>query len=153
MLVKLAAVVIVLGHACEAIAGAAAEVATPSAQAAPARIHGDGTEMERAVLDVVLSCLRDEGKGAVAGMDRIAASCRTLSRDRDPAIHRDVILYDQALHAALAKSRDLAVGRHMTETFDQFVWVMRACRSCHQMARTHGLMPETNDAGGPGAGH
>jgi hypothetical protein len=104
--------------------------------------------LEKAVTDVVIACLRENATAAVEAMDRIEGSCRRLSRDEAPAIPGDVILYDQALHTALARSREYARGGHLTNAFDQFVWVMRSCRNCHEMARRNGLLPGTPSTDG-----
>lgn len=142
-----AALVGALLRACAASSGVSAETEVPPAAGpVPAPIHGQGSSLEQAVLDASLAFLREDAASAIAAMDRLEGTCRRLSREGDPVIHRDVLLYDQALHAALAKSRDLAERGDVAQAFDQFVWVQRACRQCHQMAREHGLIPQAQSA-------
>ena len=119
----------------------AEEPAPPAAVPAPIPVHQPGAQLEQAVTDVVLACLREDAAAAFEAMERLDGACRKLSAKEDPTLSHGIIVYDQALHTALERSRGLVRTKHVTEAFDQFVWVMRACRQCHEMARRDGKGP------------
>ena len=127
------------------------DAAPPAASGAPGatRVHQPGEQMERALTDTVLACLRDDAAAAFAGMERLEAACRRLSYEDVPPPSRGVLTYDQALHTALDRSKELLRTKHVTEAFDQFVWVMRACRQCHEMARRDATTPAPAPAPAP----
>jgi len=101
-------------------------------------VHGEGALLENAVVEVLLGCLRENPAAAIAGMEKIEGNCRRLSPSESAPLPLGVLTYDQALHMALAKSREFAEAGQITGAFDQFVWVMRACRQCHEMVRRAG---------------
>lgn len=113
---------------------------TPAAEPSPTRIHEGGTAFEQRMLDAIRACLREDSSATVDALDRLDAACRKLAPESPGATH-GILVYDQALHLALAKSRELADRGEMAKAFDEMVWVTRQCFKCHQVARNEGRMP------------
>ncbi len=97
---------------------------------APSTLHAhvDPAGLERAVLDATLAFLRSDLVSARSALDRIEESCNRLKRDEGTPFSGDVIVYDQAFHAALDFAREYAGKGRLEESFDQFVWIQRGCR-------------------------
>lgn len=104
------------------------------------RIHASGNEFERKMLDAILACLREDSAGTVDALDQLDAACRRLSPST-PGVSHGILVYDQALHISLAKSRELADRGELAKAFDEMVWVSRQCFKCHQVARNEGQLP------------
>jgi hypothetical protein len=101
----------------------------------PAPFHADGAALERAVQDATAAFLRSDLRSAREALDRIKAGCPTLARDGAPKRSDDEMLSDQLLQRTLDLAREFSVSGETDKAFDQFAWVQRACRMCHELAR------------------
>jgi len=72
---------------------------------------------------------------------------RRLDREADEAYGSDLITYEMAFHVTLDRAREFAVRRDLENAFHQFVWVQRACVTCHGLAREQGLLPAVDARG------
>ena len=115
------------------LAAVAEEPQAPAAR--PPSPHPDGKAAEQAVLDATLAFLREDLKTARSALDRIEAACRRLREDDHQAYGSEVVGYDRAFHAALDVSREMASAGNLQRSWEQFMWVTKGCRGCHEIAR------------------
>lgn len=115
------------------VAGVALE--PQPARRRPPSPHSDGKAAEQAVLDATLAFLREDLKAARPALDRIEAACRRLREDDREAYGPEVVSYDRAFHAALDASREMAGSGDLQRSWEQFMWVTKGCRGCHELAR------------------
>jgi hypothetical protein len=101
----------------------------------PAPFHADGVALERAVHDATAAFLRSDLRSAREALDRIRAGCPPLARDGAPERSNEEMLSDQLLQRTLDLAREFSVSGKTDKAFDQFAWVQRACRMCHELAR------------------
>lgn len=109
----------------------------PGAQA----IHVSTAKIEQALVAATVAFLRENSRDARSALDVIHENSRTLHPDEVDVVGSDVLAYDRAFHETLDRSRELAGAGELDAAFDQFVWVQRACRTCHALSRERGLMP------------
>ncbi len=114
--------------------GAGSPAIEPAAEP-PLRMHADATALERAVVDATLAFIRSDATAAREALDRVEAGCRRLGRDDIPRVTEDVVVWDQAFHKTVDLAREHAAAERIEKAFDQFVWVQKACRTCHTLAR------------------
>jgi hypothetical protein len=110
----------------------------PEPQKEPRRLpspHTDGKAAEQAVLDATLAFLREDLKAARPALDRIEAACRRLGDDDRETYGPEVVSYDRAFHTALDVSREMAGSGNLQRSWEQFMWVTKGCRGCHEVAR------------------
>jgi len=98
--------------------------------------HPDGRATEQAVLDVTLAFLREDLSAARPALDRIEAGCKRLREDDREVYGGEILTYDQAFHAALDVSREMASAGELQRSWEQFMWVTKGCRACHALARS-----------------
>ncbi len=103
------------------------------------RVHAEGREIERALLDATRAFVYEDLKAAREGMARIEAHCARLSPETHPELPREVVTYDRAFHLALDAAREHALRGNLQESFHQFLWIQQGCRRCHELAREQGL--------------
>jgi hypothetical protein len=107
----------------------------------PARVHRDGEAMARAVVETIDALMRDDAEAIRAPVKRIEESCRRLHAEDDDVLAPGMKNLDQALHKVLTGTRAYAAAGNVDEAFNEFVWVLRSCRQCHEYARQKGLLP------------
>jgi hypothetical protein len=88
------------------------------------------------VLDVTLAFLREDLSAARPALDRIEAGCKRLREDDREVYGGEILTYDQAFHAALDVSREMASAGELQRSWEQFMWVTKGCRACHALARS-----------------
>jgi hypothetical protein len=98
-------------------------------------MHADPPALERAVVDATLAFIRADAAAAREALDRVEAGCRRLGRDDVPRVTEDVVVWDQAFHKTVDLAREHAAAARIEKAFDQFVWVQKACRTCHTLSR------------------
>lgn len=103
-------------------------------------VHADAAALERAVLDTTAAFLHEDLPAARAALDRVEAACRRLGPDDTPAYASELVVYDQAFHVTIDRAREFAGRGIADKAFDQFVWMQRGCRACHDLARKSGSM-------------
>jgi hypothetical protein len=125
-----------------AIVGAA-EVA-PSEEggsAKPRAVHADPQAVIARVLEATQAFLIEDSAAARQALDGLKQQSPPLVRERDAAYGHEMLSFDQAFHITIDRSREYALAGHMEDSFNQFVWVQRACITCHGMAREKGFLP------------
>lgn len=127
------------------LAAIVAGVATAQGEEEPANrpepVHTDAAELEQAAVDTARAFLREDATAARNAMDRIEGATRRLDHERDAALGEELLNFEQAFHVTLDRSRELAGKQRLEDAFNHFVWVQRACVSCHGIARDQGLLP------------
>jgi hypothetical protein len=82
-------------------------------------------------------------------LDRLKEHSPPLARERDAAYGHEILSFDQAFHVTIDRSREHAMAGYMEDSFNQFVWVQRACITCHGMAREKGFLPPVGQSSEP----
>ena len=122
--------------AMTAVARGAGESADP-----PAAVHTDAAALEQAAVDTARAFLLEDAEAAREALDRVEGATRRLDRERDAALGDDLLTYEQGFHVTLDRAREMAGKQRLEEAFNHFVWVQRACITCHGIAREQGLLP------------
>jgi hypothetical protein len=104
-------------------------------------VHRDAQALEDGVLEATRAFLREDAPAFRAEMDRMEAATRRLDREADAAYGPDLLTYEQAFHVTLDRAREFAARGDLENAFHQFVWVQRACVTCHGLAREKALLP------------
>lgn len=104
-------------------------------------VHRDARSLEDGVLEATRAFLREDPAAFRAGLDRMEAATRRLDREADAAYDPDLITYERAFHVTLNRAREFVARGDLDNAFHQFVWVQRACVTCHELAREQGLLP------------
>ena len=117
----------------------------------PARVHSDAAAMEQAALEVLEALMRDDLQPVGPAVKRIEAGCNTLYPEDDDRLGQGFRNLDQALHVVLRGTRGYVAAKSADEAFTEFVWVLRTCRECHELARLRGHLPATGPMWGVGA--
>jgi len=107
----------------------------------PLPVHRDVQALEDGVLQATRAFLREDPQGVRDSLQRIETATRRLDPEADEAYGSDLIVYEQAFHVTLDRSREFVIRGDMENGFNQFVWVQRACITCHGLAREQGLLP------------
>lgn len=113
-------------------------------------MHADVAALERAVVDATLAFIRSDLRAAREALDRADAGCRRLRSEEDPSYPSDLVTYDQAFHTTIDMAREFSTRGALDRAFDQFVWMQKACRTCHEIARGKGFLPPTGSDATPG---
>lgn len=112
----------------------------------PRPVHLDVRAIEDGVVKATLGYLREDPAEIREGLERIEASTRRLDREADETLGSDLIVYEQAFHVTLDRSREFVNRGDLENSFTQFVWLERACITCHGLARERGLLPAAGSA-------
>lgn len=114
----------------------------------PPSVHLDVRALEEGVLEATRAFLREDPAAFRRGLDRMETATRRLDRETDAAYDSDLIIYENAFHVTLDRAREYAIRGDLENAFHQFVWVQRACITCHGLARDQGLLPAVADGAG-----
>lgn len=101
-------------------------------------VHEDAEALERAAADALLAFARDDGPRVVRALDIVAEQVRVLKIEERP-IYGNVVSYSRSFEVSNNLSREYADGEMLDESYDQFVWVMKGCRTCHAIAKEQGI--------------
>lgn len=118
---------------------ALAALAVPLAAAEPAPVHSQPGATERELIAVIQALVREDAPATRAAMERLKGTVRAVQSDEADTLSSDVVLHAQAFHAALGRARESAGAGRLMGAFDDFYWVQRSCRQCHDAARRKGL--------------
>jgi hypothetical protein len=124
-----------------AILGSANALPPEEESAKPRAVHADSQKVIESVLRATRAFMAEDAKGARASLDGLKEHSPPLLRGRDDAYGHEMLSFDQAFHITIDRSREYALAGHMEDSFNQFVWVQRACITCHGMARKKGFLP------------
>ena len=125
-----------------AIVGAAdAPPTEEDGSAGPRAVHVDSEAVIESVLEATRAYMAEDPVGARVALDGLKQHSPPLKRERDEAYGHEMLGFDQAFHITIDRSREYALAGHMEDSFNQFVWVQRACITCHGMARDRGFLP------------
>lgn len=145
VIVLLSALVVLLAHAAGDPPGE--EAVSPVLPS----VHLDVRAVEEGVLEATRAFLREDPAAFRRGLDRVETATRRLDREADEAYGSDLITYEKAFHVTLDRAREFAIRGDLENAFHQFVWVQRACITCHGLAREQGLLPPAGDEEGGAA--
>ena len=111
-------------------------------EAAPTvRFHEDAEAIQRDALAALDALMVDDLEKVREAVGRMEAGCRKL----DPQSGAELGPYfrnrDQALHVVLNGTIGWIDKNNPKEAFTEFVWVLRTCRECHDLARSAGYLP------------
>ena len=107
----------------------------------PRAVHADAQAVIEGVLKVTRAFMEEDSTAARAALDGLKEQSPPLLRGRDDAYGHEMLSFDQAFHVTLDRSREYTLAGRMEDAFNQFVWVQRACITCHGMARKNGFLP------------
>jgi len=124
-----------------AIVGASDVPSGEDGSAPPRAVHVDAQAVIESVLKATQAFMAEDPVGAGAALDGLKRQSPPLDRERDDAYGHEMLSFDQAFHITIDRSREYARAGHMEDSFNQFVWVQRACITCHGMAREKGFLP------------
>ena len=140
LLGRIAATVILFLAAVGTAALISAEEPSAGAEAAP--VHIDSKELLSAVEAGARAHVTEDLAAMLAALDRLEAGTRELTEEDKSALGSDLVIYDQAFFATVRKSSEFAREGSLDGSFNQFVWVQRACVVCHGIAREAGMTVE-----------
>lgn len=109
--------------------------------AEPRKVHADAQAVIESVLQATRAFMAEDPSAARAALDRMTKHSPPLLRGPDDAYGHEILSFDQAFHVTIDRSREYALTGRMEDSFNQFVWVQRACITCHGMARDKGFLP------------
>jgi hypothetical protein len=112
----------------------------------PRAVHADAQAVIQRVVDATRAFLAEDSEAARLALDDLKRQSPPLDRERDEAYGHEMLSFDQAFHITIDRSREYALAGHMEDSFNQFVWVQRACITCHGMARDKGFLPPRPEA-------
>ena len=125
-----------------AIVGAAEDPSSEQdGSAKPRAVHVDGQAVIQSVVEATRAFLNEDSEAARLALDGLKQQSPPLVRERDEAYGHEMLSFDQAFHITIDRSREYALAGYMEDSFNQFVWVQRACITCHGMAREKGFLP------------
>jgi hypothetical protein len=107
----------------------------------PRAVHADPQAVINSVVAATRAFLREDSVAARQALDGLKQQSPPLERERDEAYGHEILSFDQAFHITIDRSREYALAGYMEDSFNQFVWVQRACITCHGMARDKGFLP------------
>jgi len=140
-LLRRIAVTVILALAVVGMAGLlSAEEPTQDAEAVP--VHKDSTQLLSAVEAGARAHVTEDLSAMLEALDRLEANTRELTDEDKSTLGSDLVVYDQAFFATVRKSRAFALEGSLDGSFNQFVWVQRACVVCHGIARKAGMQIE-----------
>ena len=105
------------------------------------RVHPDPQRVVEHTLEAARAFLTEDAHAARAALDALTRESPPLDRDRDEGYGHEILSFDRAFHVTIDRSRESATGGDLEDAFNQFVWVQRACVTCHGMAREKGFLP------------
>jgi len=119
--------------------------------AGPRPVHVDAPRVVEHVLGATRAFLAEDGAAAREQLDALKRESPPLDRERDEAYGHEILSFDQAFHVTIDRSREFATAGKLEDAFNQFVWVQRACVTCHGMARERGFLSSASpvDSGSP----
>ena len=112
-------------------------------------VHASAPRVVEHVLGATRAFLAEDGVAARAELDALKRESPPLDRERDAAYGSDILSFDQAFHVTIDRAREYAVAGRLADSFNQLVWVERACITCHGMARTRGLLAAPASSASP----
>lgn len=124
-----------------ALALAGAAVALGAIGEAPRTVHRDAKGLERATLDVSRAILLEDAPAARKALDELVEHSPALGPDAAGLFGADIYNTDRAFHTTLNNAREYAGRGNLEELFNEFVWIQRSCRRCHELSRPRGLLP------------
>ena len=104
-------------------------------------VHRDPREVLEGTVEAARAYLLEDATAMRAALDRIERATRRLDRERDAALGKDLLVYEQAFHETLDRAREMSGKGDLEKAFNQFVWTQRACVTCHGIARDEGRLP------------
>ncbi len=128
------------------VAGAATFADPP-----PASFHRDPAAVERAILEATRAGLYDDLPAVDAALVRLREASPVLAGRDDAERFRPLAASDRAFQLTIDAARDYVHRNDAKKVFDQVQWIQRACRVCHENARSAGLLKTSSpgDSGSP----
>ena len=93
---------------------------------------------QRAATQALLGYARDDAEQVERALDVVAEQVRVLKVE-DTEIWGKVVGYSRSFEISNNLAREYADGEMLDESYDQYVWVMKGCRTCHTIAIAEGI--------------
>jgi hypothetical protein len=113
--------------------------ATESVELEP--VHEDSKALERAVLKVTRSFLRDDLSAVKNWLSVMQQNGRLLYYETDMAYGPEIIDFNQSYYATLEQTALSIAANNPDRAFEHFKWVQRYCIDCHRKGRELGIIP------------
>jgi len=118
----------------------------------PRPVHRDPAALVDAALQTTRAFLMEDAGAARRSLDVLKEATPPLHRERDAVYGSEILSFDQAFHVTIDRAREHSTAGRLEDAFNQYVWVQRACVSCHGMARAQGFLPQDPSAEEPPTG-
>jgi hypothetical protein len=120
---------------------------------APKRVHPRPELLRPALREIATSLMRDDVVAALAAVERLEEANPQLFIEDNEHFGPTAKNLSQALHKVLDGTKGYLHRGDAEEAFNEFVWVQRTCRSCHQKGRELGLLPAEGPLWSPEGNH
>ncbi len=107
-------------------------------------VHADVPKLERAAADAMLGYARDDVGRVQRALDVVAEQVRVLKVEERP-YYGEVVSYSRSFEISNNLAREYADGEMLDESYEQYVWVMKGCRTCHTIAIQAGVPVHSRD--------
>lgn len=105
----------------------------------PEPVHRDPVALERAAGDAIAGYARDDARRVERALDIVAEQVRVM-RVEEQAVYGNAVGYSRSFEISNNLAREYANGDMLDESYDQYVWVMKGCRTCHTIVIKEGLV-------------
>jgi len=103
-------------------------------------VHADAKQLLTATADALQALLMEDAAAARDALDRIDAQIRELKAEEQVHYGPDLVSYTRALKQTLNTARETSVRGDIERAFDEFIAIQLTCRTCHDVARSEGLV-------------
>jgi hypothetical protein len=131
------------------ISGSVPAVTLDEGASQPRPVHRDPDLLVDAALETTRAFLMEDTRAARRSLDALKEATPPLHRERDAVYGSEILSFDQAFHVTIDRAREYSTAGRLEDAFNQYVWVQRACVTCHGLARTQGFLPRDPSAEQP----
>jgi len=111
------------------------------AEEAPKRVHPKPELLRPAMREVATALMRDDPVAALAAVEQLQEANPRLFIEDNELFGETAKNLSQALHKVLEGTKAYLHRENYDEAFNEYVWVQRTCRACHEKVRERGLLP------------
>lgn len=101
-------------------------------------VHADVPALERAAGAALVAYARDDAAGVAEALEIVAAQVRVLKVEEQER-YGNVVGYSRSFEVSNNLAREYADGEMLDQSYEQYVWVMKGCRTCHTIAIEAGV--------------
>ena len=114
-----------------------------AAEAEPKPYHRDAKAMEQTSLAVSSALIVEDMQAVREALNKMAEISPALVPEAKEIYGQPIYDADRALQQTLTRAREFAAFDNVSRAFDEFIWVRRVCKNCHDAARKEGRLPES----------